>query len=422
MTEENGREPFADHQAPAPIDPDAQLDPVSLPEPPAQPISPIFWLLGLAAVYTLYFAKTLLMPIVVAMLFSLLLGPLVTGLKRIYVPRTVSAVVIMLMLLGPFTLLVMQLTEPAQKWAKQLPDLSEQLTERLDEFTKTLQADRKSAPAPAPAPRPTPEPKVEEEEKRGFRLFGWFRGDKEEEPEPEPPPVVVEPPVREEDQVSARIRQGGMEAVISVLSATPLVLAQLVTSVILILFLLIFGPNLFAAFVDVFPHARDKRMTIMLVREIQRELSRYILTVSIINTGLGLVTGGALWLYGVEDAMLWGALVALANFAPYVGPILAMIILAVAGLVQYGPEFSALMPVLIFFSINLLEAQFITPIMLGRNMRLNPLVVMVWLILWGWMWGAVGVLLAVPLLVCLKLAAARMNILPDWVRVIETRA
>ncbi|MEH6389749.1 MULTISPECIES: AI-2E family transporter [Pseudomonas] len=418
MTDENGREPFADHRAPAPIDPEAQLDPIAIPASQPGTVSPTVWLVGLAAVYTLYFAKTLLMPIVVAMLFSLLLGPLVTGLKRIYVPRTVSAVVIMAVLLGPFTLLVMQLTEPAQKWAKQLPDLSEQLTERLDEFTDSLQSERKSAPT-TPSPPPA---QAEEEEDRGFRLFGWFRGDKEEEPEPEPPPVVVEPPLEEDDQVSARIRQGGMEAVISVLSATPLVLAQLVTSVILILFLLIFGPNLFAAFVDVFPHARDKRMTIMLVREIQRELSRYILTVSIINSCLGLVTGGALWLYGVEDAMLWGALVGLANFAPYVGPILAMIILAIAGLVQYGPELAALMPVLIFFCINLVEAQFVTPIMLGRNMRLNPLVVMVWLILWGWMWGAVGVLLAVPLLVCLKLAAARMNILPDWVRVIETRA
>lgn len=421
MTDENGREPFADHRAPAPIDPEARIDPIALPQDQPRAVSPIFWLLGLAAVYTLYFAKTLLMPIVVAMLFSLLLGPLVTGLKRIFVPRTISAVVIMAVLLGPFTLLVMQLTEPAQKWAKQLPDLSEQLTERLDEFTDSLKSERSSAPTPTPTRTPQPA-EAEEEEERGFRLFGWFRGDKEEEPEPEPPPVVVEPPVKEEDQVSARIRQGGMEAVISVLSATPLVLAQLVTSVILILFLLIFGPNLFAAFVDVFPHARDKRLTIMLVREIQRELSRYILTVSIINTGLGLVTGAALWIYGVEDAMLWGALVALANFAPYVGPILAMIILAIAGLVQYGPELAALMPVLIFFCINLVEAQFITPIMLGRNMRLNPLVVMVWLILWGWMWGAVGVLLAVPLLVCLKLASARMNILPDWVRVIETRA
>ncbi|WP_150304602.1 AI-2E family transporter [Pseudomonas saliphila] len=420
MTDENGREPFADHRAPAPIDPEARIDPIALPQTESGAASPTFWLLGLAAVYTLYFAKTLLMPIVVAMLFSLLLGPLVTGLKRIYVPRTLSAVVIMAVLLGPFTLLVMQLTEPAQKWAKQLPELSEKLTDRLDEFTDGLRSERR--PEQASSSPPPPPAKTEEKEDRGLRLFGWFRGDREEEPEPEIPPVVVDEPAREEDQVSARIRQGGMEAVISVLSATPLVLAQLVTSVILILFLLIFGPNLFAAFVDVFPHARDKRLTIMLVREIQRELSRYILTVSIINTGLGLVTGAALWIYGVEDAMLWGALVALANFAPYVGPILAMIILAIAGLVQYGPELAALMPVLIFFCINLVEAQFVTPIMLGRNMRLNPLVVMVWLILWGWMWGAVGVLLAVPLLVCLKLASARMNILPDWVRVIETRA
>ena len=113
-------------------------------------------------------------------------------------------------------------------------------------------------------------------------------------------------------------------------------------------------------------------------------------------------------------------MVGLLNFAPYVGPVAAMLILYLAGIIQYGAEWAALTPVLIFFAINTLEAQFITPTVLGRNMRLNPLVLILWLILWAWIWGAVGVLIAVPLLVCLKLAAARLNIFNRWVRLIET--
>ena len=80
----------------------------------------------------------------------------------------------------------------------------------------------------------------------------------------------------------------------------------------------------------------------------------------------------------------------------------------------------ALLPVVIFFAINLLEAQFVTPMVLGRHMRLNPLILMLWLIGWGWVWGVVGVLIAVPLLVCLKLTAARLKVLPHWVKLIET--
>jgi predicted PurR-regulated permease PerM len=125
---------------------------------------------------------------------------------------------------------------------------------------------------------------------------------------------------------------------------------------------------------------------------------------------------------GVEDALLWGVLVGLLNFAPYVGPIFGMAMLCLAGLAQYGPVLLAALPVLVYFAINLMEAQFVTPLILGRNMRLNPLILIVWLFVWGWLWGAVGVLIAVPLLVCIKLAFSKLQIAAQWVRLIETRA
>ncbi len=377
-------------------------------------------LLGLALLYTLYFAKSLILPFVIAVLFALLLGPLVALFKRYYVPRPVSAILLVVLLLGPFTLLGVELAEPAQRWAKRLPELSEQLTEQLSAITDVLQVEEKPSPVQI-QPAPEPEPQAQE---RGFRWFGWFRGEEPEaESRPDPPPEPVQQQQQPSgDDVSERIRQGGIELVISMLSATPLLIAQFLTTIILILFLLVFGPNLFTAFVDHFPSVREQRQSVLLVRTVQRELSRYILTVSIINLCLGLATGAALWFIGVEDALLWGAMVGLANFAPYVGPIISIGVLSLAGLVQYGLEFAALTPALVYFGINLIEAQFVTPLVLGRNMRLNPLVIMIWLIIWGWLWGAAGVLLAVPLLVCLKLAFGQMHILPDWVRLIETRA
>jgi predicted PurR-regulated permease PerM len=407
MIPEGGRTPFSAASQPA------EPAPSETPLPQPRPSSVLVVLLGLALLYTLYFAKTLLLPLVIALLFALLLGPLVALFKRLYIPRPLSAVLLLTLLLGPFTLLTLELAGPAQKWAKRLPELSEQLTTQLAAITEALQEDEVIADLPMPA--------AEAEEPEGFRWFGWFRSDSPAPSAPEPPPAPS-PPSGGGEEIAERMMQSGMELAISMLSATPLVLAQLLTTIILIIFLLVFGPNLFAAFVDHFPSRREKRQTVALVETIQHELSRYIVTVSVINACLGVVTGLALWILGVDDALLWGALVGLANFAPYVGPILSMMMLALAGLVQYGPELVALLPVLVYFCINLVEAQFVTPMVLGHKMRLNPLVIMVWLLIWGWLWGAAGVLLAVPLLVCLKLAFGQLNILPDWIRIIETRA
>ncbi|GMQ53902.1 AI-2E family transporter [Halopseudomonas aestusnigri] len=361
----------------------------------------LIWLLALACLYTLYFAKTLLLPVVVAALFALLLSPLVALFKRFHVPRTFSALLLLTAIGGPFTLLGAQLAEPAEKWVKRLPELSAQLSQELDAFGRRL------APTQAPAPQ-------EAEESDGLRLFGWFR---EEKAAPAPASASAS---GNDPALSDRVMQGGMEVMVKALGATPAVLAQFFTFLVLVLFMLIFGPSLYSTFIRVLPQVRDKHAATELLEQVQRELSRYILTVSLINTLLGAVTAGVLMLMGVEDALLWGVMVGLLNFAPYVGPVIGMLVLCLAGVLQYGPSLGALLPALVFFCINLVEAQFITPTVLGQRMRLHPLVLMLWLILWGWLWGVVGVLIAVPLLVCLKLAADRLNLLPHWVKLIES--
>jgi predicted PurR-regulated permease PerM len=109
------------------------------------------------------------------------------------------------------------------------------------------------------------------------------------------------------------------------------------------------------------------------------------------------------------------------NFAPYVGPAIAITILGVAGLVQFGVNVEALIPPAVYLMVNLIESQIVTPTVLGRHMRLNPLVLILWILLWGWLWGAIGVLLAVPLLVCIKLVVRQLGIGESWVTLIETQ-
>ena len=291
----------------------------------------------------------------------------------------------------------MQLAEPVQKWAKLLPELSVQFTQQLNSLNDALQGNEPTKPA-SEAPKAT----------SGFSLFNWFA----DEP-------VEQPSEPEKNIVTERIKQGGLEILVSMLSAAPIMLAQILTGLVLILFLLIFGPTLFQAYVDGLQSDYDKRRAISIVGNIQRVLSRYISTISLINVGLGACTALALQILGVQDALLWGVLAAMLNFIPYVGSVIGLCVLSLAGLTQYGMVLSAMIPPLVYLVLNVIESQFLTPTILGKHMSLNPLLVILWLIIWGWLWGAVGVLLAVPLLVCIKLIIGQLGIWHQLIAMLE---
>lgn len=355
------------------------------------------WLVVLGLLYTLYFAKTLLLTLIVTFLLALLLSPLVTLFRRAHVPRVISALVLVTLLFAPFSFLGVQLAQPVQKWAQLLPELSNVLDEQIDSINSAIQSGGKPVVKPPP-----------KEQSNGFSFFGWFDDE----------PVEAQDP--EQNMVTERIKQGGLEVLVNMLAAAPLMIAQLLTGLVLILFLLIFGPGLFHAYVLGLKNAHSEQQAIHLATTIQTELSRYIGTISLINVGLGACTAIALKILGVEDALLWGVLAALLNFIPYVGSVICFGILSLAGLTQYGIEALALLPPLTYLVLNLIESQVVTPTVLGHKMRLNPLIVMLWLIIWGWLWGAVGVLLAVPLLVCIKLIIGQLGIWPQWIAIIES--
>lgn len=361
-------------------------------------------ILILAVLYTLYFAGTILMPLLVAILIALLLSPAVALFKRFYVPRSVSALLLLTVLVGPLTILAGELAAPAQKWGSLLPKLSLNLTQQIQSISDAIEGEAEIAPP------------VIEKKRAGFTFFGLFGDDEKEIAEQQ-----AQAAADDKNVVTERIKQGGLEIMISMLAAAPMVVAQLLTGLILILFILVYGPNLFDTYITCFPKVKDEQDAIKLVGKIQKELSRYIVTVSIINLGLGISTAIALTIMGMEDALLWGALVGLLNFAPYIGSLIGMAVLSLAGLAQYGMEVAAFSPVLAYLMINLLESQFITPTVLGSKMRINPLIVMLWLLIWGWLWGAIGVLLAVPLLVCIKLILGQLKIMPHWIKIIETK-
>jgi predicted PurR-regulated permease PerM len=374
----------------------------------------LYALLFLAVVYTLYFASSLLIPIVIALLLALQLSPVVTFLRRFYVPRAISAALLLVAIGGPFTILGMELVEPAQKWIERAPEVVGKVNQQLTSIAEVLAPVEPEIPASAVPPRP--------EKKSGLgNFFGWFDDD-EKVVDLAPPSAASSAKAAEPNtKVSDRLALGGLEMAMQILADTPLFLAQCLGCVILVVFLLVYGPGVYRTAIEVVPWLQDKEASAALVSDTQRELSHYILYVSLINTGLGLTTAAVLWLMRFEDPLLWGSMVALLNFAPYVGTIFSLSVLSMAGVVQYGLVWEALFPALAFFILNTVESQLVTPAVLGRNMRMNPLVIMLWLMLCGWLWGMAGVLIAVPLLVCIKLILSPTAAFHPWLKLIESR-
>jgi predicted PurR-regulated permease PerM len=156
------------------------------------------------------------------------------------------------------------------------------------------------------------------------------------------------------------------------------------------------------------PTLHDKKSAVEISHEIQQNISNYLFSVSLINIGLGIVVSGGLYFMGVPNAAMWGMLVALLNFVPYFGPAAGIILLAAVGLLTFDTLWQAVLPPAWYLLLHLLEANLITPVLLGRRFTLNPVVVFVSLIFWTWLWGVSGALLSVPILVSIKVICDRV--------------
>jgi len=318
----------------------------------------------LALLYTITLTKALLIPLVLAAFIGLALNPLVAGAARRGLPRWLTSCVLMLALLGGLGTGVALLTQPALNWfhdaptaLKALAPKLRPLTQQLDAASRATQSLVSSNARAAPQARPAM-----------VALTAW-----------------------------------------DIIASTPRVLAAVLTVVLLVFFFLIYGELLLRRLVEIAPSFGYKRHAVSIVRSIQSEVSRYILTTVLINTGLGSCTALMLWALKVPDPLLWGSVAALANFIPYVGAITTTILLSLVGLTHFEAVGTAVVPALGFAGITAVEGNLITPMILGQRMRISPIAILLWLLLWGWLWGIPGALLAVPMLTSFKLIAERVR-------------
>ena len=142
--------------------------------------------------------------------------------------------------------------------------------------------------------------------------------------------------------------------------------------------------------------------TARVIQQVVDATSTYLGTITVINIGLGALTAGALWLLGMPSPVMWGGIVAVANYIPYLGPIVCALLLFLGGLMTYPDMWGALAPPAVFVGFHLVEANLFTPMVVGHRLTISPLSILVSLSFWAWVWGTTGALLAVPLLIIMK--------------------
>jgi predicted PurR-regulated permease PerM len=180
-------------------------------------------------------------------------------------------------------------------------------------------------------------------------------------------------------------------------------LLGLMVMTILPYFLLASGDMFLRKLIHVLPRFEDKKTAVQIARKIEAHISRYLLTVDMINAGLGTAASLAFWALGMPNPMLWGAMGCLLNFIPYVGALTVIVTVTLVATATFNSLWHALLVPAAYFVLATLEGNFVTPWIIGRRMTLNPVMIFVGLIFWGWLWGIAGVLLTVPMLVMLKI-------------------
>jgi predicted PurR-regulated permease PerM len=354
------------------------------PETPPQPPRPrssnaaiVLAVLGVA--YTLYAAQALLLPVLLAMFFALVGNPIIRLLRKAWIPRFVSALLVLGLGMFSTYMLGRELAQPGAEWIREVPNELRGLAPKLRSFTKPMTEANRAAENIARA--------------AGGEVAGKVQVVKTE----------VNDPYR-------------------VLTATPRVIASVLAVVLLTFFFMVYGGDLQRNAIALLPGRQQKKLTVEILHAIETEISRYVLTISIINVIVGLVFAGLLHFVlhvPADEALLWGTMAGLLNFAPYVGPLIGILVMLLMGIVTYGESLEALAPSALYLGLHTLEGQLVTPIVLGRRMALSPLVLILSLMVFGWLWGIVGLLLAVPLLVCVKLVLARIDGLEGWAKLLE---
>ena len=331
----------------------------------------------LLSAYTLYFVRSVMIPVAAAILLNFLLSPIVRRMHRFGLPNMAGAGLVIACFVAVVAIGVIRLQPPATEWLRQAPYTLPQLKAKLKSVEKPVQEIAQASE------------KVQQ----------------------------IAEGIEKPNVVKVDIQQPSFASM--VLSRTTTFTATMFFSLTLLFFLLASGDRFLAKCVELMPTFADKRRIVDTVRKIQNGIGRYLGTVTLINIGLGVVIGVTLWGLGVPNALLWGVMAMLLNYVPFVGILIGGVTVFFVSLATFSTLSEAAIPALAYVAINAIEANLVTPHVLGRSMSMNPVAILLWLTAWGWLWGIVGAILAVPLLAMVKIACEELEPLHPIAKFIE---
>lgn len=335
------------------------------PSPPATP-----WLgrglLFVAVVFLLEHARPLLLPVAIAIVFTLVLAAPVRAMRRVGIHEYVGAAIVVAAVLGLLVVVFALIAAPAAAWWARAPLIVHELVEALQGWRDAM------FPYTAPAP--------------------LVRG-----------PAALPPA----DPLNERLAIEGWNFTRLAIGETISFAVSASATVILLYFLLATERWLVDCTAAAIRQPRTRALVLSGMRQAQRDIGLFISTMSLVNVALGVATGLALWAIGLPNPVLWGTTTAVLAFIPYLGPLLIAVLLLLAGSVTFGTGLAMLGPPAAFLALHGIEANFLSPLIMGHRLRLNPVFVFLSVMVWGWLWGVAGAFIAVPLLLALRAVCKR---------------
>jgi predicted PurR-regulated permease PerM len=319
----------------------------------------------LAVFYTIYFMRSILLPIVLALLLSYLLRPIVRELAQLKIPLPVGAALLLIGFFGLVGYGISVLTPPTAEWLQKAPAGFTQLQRKLLPVKKSVSQVAQATGEIEKLALTTAETKAVELKRHPITEMLFMR--------------------------------------------TPEFVASAVLSLILLYFLLVYDQAFIAKLVKLLPTLSDKKAAVGIAHDIESQISRYLFTITAINVCLGMAVGTAVGLLGLRNPVMWGVMVALLNFVPYLGALTGIICMTIGATLSFDSLGYAVIFPAVYLSFGVLEGSFITPWIMGRSLTLNPVIILLSLTFWGWMWGIVGVVLAVPILAAFKIFCAHIK-------------
>jgi predicted PurR-regulated permease PerM len=314
----------------------------------------------IALVGLVYFARDFLLPVVLAFLFALTLSPIVRFLQKRGIAPVFSAMVLVILLVTAFSAAAFLLSGPVSEWIDSAPEISRKIQQKLAAFRNPVDA------------------VVQASEQVEQITEGASSATVQK--------VVVQQPGLLSKAADTLFGGLSMAAV----------------TFVLLLFLLASGTLFYEKMISVLPTFRDKKRALTIAYDVEREVSHYLLTITAINVVLGIVIATAMAILEMPNPALWGVASALLNFIPYIGAFAGIVMVALVSLISFDSLGYAVIPPLIYIAAAVIEGQFITPLLLGRRLELNSVAIFIFVAMWTWLWGIVGAIIAVPLLVSVK--------------------